>query len=94
LDSDLAFIILIIFRTNLTPIKMNSKEILLKEISDMVGDKISEQTITEKVNQFVRYGNVFLLFEVMSLRKEIERIKEEIQSIRDMIEVGKLKVPL
>jgi len=73
---------------------MNSKEILLKEISDMVGDKISEQTITEKVNQFVRYGNVFLLFEVMSLRKEIERIKEEIQSIRDMIEVGKLKVPL
>jgi hypothetical protein len=73
---------------------MNPKEILLKEISDMVGDKISEQTIAEKVNQFVRYGNVFLLFEVMSLRKEIERIKEEIQSIRDMIEVGKLKVPL
>jgi len=94
LDSYLAFIILIIFRTNLTPIKMNPKEILLKEISDMFGDKISEQIIAEKVNQFVRYGNVFLLFEVMSLRKEIERIKEEIQSIRDVIEVGKLKVPL
>ena len=73
---------------------MNPKEILLKEIFDRVGDKISEQTIAEKVNQFVRYGNVFLLFDVMSLRKEIERIKEEIQSIRDMIEVGKLKVPL
>jgi hypothetical protein len=73
---------------------MNPKEILLKEISDIVGDKISEQTIAEKVNQFVRYGNVFLLFEVMSLRKDIERIKEEIKSIRDMIEVGKLKVPL
>jgi len=94
LDSYLAFIILIIFRTNLTPIKMNPKEILLKEISDMFGDKISEQTIAEKVNQFVRYGNVFLLFEVMSLRKEIERIKEEIRLIRDMTEVGKLKVPL
>jgi len=73
---------------------MNPKEILLKEISDMFGDKISEQTIAEKVNQFVRYGNVFLLFEVMSLRKEIERIKEEIRLIRDMTEVGKLKVPL
>jgi len=73
---------------------MNPKEILLKEVLDTVGDKISEQTIAEKVNQFVRYGHVFLLFEVMSLRKEIERIKEEVQSIRDMIEVGKLKVPL
>jgi hypothetical protein len=73
---------------------MNPKEILLKEMSDMVGDKISEQTIAEKVNQFVKCGNVFLLFEVMSLRKEIERIKEEIQLIRDMIEVKKLKVPL
>jgi len=94
LDSYLAFIILIIPRTNLIPIKMNPKEILFKEISDRVGDKISEQTIAEKVNQFVRYGHVFLLFEVMSLRKEIERIKEEIQSIRDMTEAGKLKVPL
>jgi hypothetical protein len=73
---------------------MKPKEILLKEISNMVGDKISEQTIAEKVNQFVRYGNLFLLFEVMSLRKEIERIKEEIQLMRDMIETGKLKVPL
>ena len=85
---------LIIPRTNLIPIKMNPKEILLKELSASVGDKISEQTIAEKVNQFVKYGNVFLLFEVMSLRKEIERIKEEIRLIRDMIEVGKLEVPL
>jgi hypothetical protein len=73
---------------------MNSKEILLKEISDRVGDKISEQTITQKVNQFLKYGNVFLFFEIMSLRKEIERIKEEIESIRDMTEVGKLKIPI
>jgi len=94
LDSDLAFIILITFRTNPIPIKMNTKEILLKELSDRIGDKIGEQTIAEKVNQFVKYGPVFLLFEVMSLRKEIEKIKEEVRSIRDMIEVGKLKVPL
>jgi len=73
---------------------MNSKEVLLKELFARVGDKISEETVAEKVNQFVRYGNVFLLFEVMILRKEIERIKEEIRSIRDMTEVGELKVPL
>lgn len=73
---------------------MDPKEILLKEIFDRVGDKVSEQTVAEKVNQFVRYGNVFLLFEVMSLRKEIERIKEEIRSIRDTMEIGGLKVPL
>ncbi len=61
---------------------MNPKEILSKEISSKVGDKISEQAISEKVSQFVRHGNVFLLFEVMSLRKEIERLKEEIQHQR------------
>jgi len=61
---------------------MNPKEILSKEISSKVGDKISEQTISEKVSQFVRHGNVFLLFEVMSLRKEIERLKEEIRHQR------------
>jgi len=94
LDSDLSFIILIISRTNLIPIKMDPKKILLKEVSDRVGDKISEQTVAEKVNQFVRYGNLFLLFEVMSLRKEIERIKEEMQSIIDTMESRKLKVTI
>jgi hypothetical protein len=73
---------------------MNSKEILLKEMFDKVGDTIGEQTISEKVSQFVKYGNVFLLFEVMNLRKEIEKIKEEMQSIKDMVEVGNLRVPL
>jgi len=58
---------------------MNPREILLKEIFDKVGDKVSEETISEKINQFLRYGNIFLLFEVMSLRKEIEKIKEQIQ---------------
>jgi hypothetical protein len=62
---------------------MNPKEILSKEISDKVGDRISDQTVSEKVNQFVRYGNVFLLFEIMNLRKEIARLKEEIQHQRN-----------
>jgi hypothetical protein len=62
---------------------MNPKEVLLKEILEKVGDKISEQTISEKVNQFLKCSNMFLLFEVMSLKKEIESIKEDIESIKD-----------
>ena len=74
------------------PIEMNSREILLKEMFDKVGDTISKQIISEKVSRFIKYGNLFLLFEVMDLRKEIRKIEEEIQSIRDMIE--NLRVPL
>jgi len=83
LNNNSVFITVITPKGNLTLIKMNPKEILSKEISDKVGDKISEQTICEKVSQFFRYGNVFLLFEVMNLRKEIERLKEEIQHQRN-----------
>jgi hypothetical protein len=64
-------------------VKMNPKEILSKEISDKIGGKISEQTIYEKVDQFSRRGNLFLLFELMNLRKEIEGLKEEIQNQRN-----------
>jgi hypothetical protein len=59
---------------------LDQKEILLKEISIRVGDKIGKQTVSEKVDQFIKYGNVFLLFEIVNLRKEIERIKEENQA--------------
>jgi hypothetical protein len=83
LNNNSVFITVITSRINLILIKMNPKEILSKEISGKVGDKISEQTISEKVNQFVRHGNLFLLFEVMTLRKEIERLKEEIQHQRN-----------
>ncbi len=61
---------------------MNPKEILLKEISSKVGYKINQQGLSEKVNQFIKNGNLFLLFEIMSLRKDIERLKEEIQHQR------------
>jgi len=61
---------------------LDQREILLKEISVRVGDKIGEQTVSEKVDQFIKYGNVFLLFEMMNLRKEIERIKEEKQVLK------------
>jgi len=62
---------------------MNPKEILLKELSEKLGDKISEQALSEKVNNFIKGGNIFLLFEVMNLIKEIESIKEDIKSIND-----------
>jgi len=61
---------------------LDQKEILLKEISVRVGDKIDEETVSEKVDQFIKYGNVFLLFEMMNLRKEIERIKEENRALK------------
>jgi len=71
---------------------MNPREILLKEMLDKLGDTISKETISEKVSQFMKYGNLFLLFEVMNLRKEIGKIEAEVQSIKDVIE--DLRVPL
>jgi len=62
---------------------MNPKEVLLKEMLEKIGDKVSEQTISEKINHFLKNGNMFLLFEVMSLKKEIETIKADIKSIKD-----------
>lgn len=58
---------------------MNHKEMLLEEVFEKVGDKMSKQAVAEKVSQFLKFGNVFLLFEVVSLRGEIEKLREEIQ---------------
>ena len=69
----------------LVPIEMNSREILLREMFDTVGDTFSRKVISEKVGRFVKYGNVFLLFEVMNLSREIEKIRETIQSIKDVL---------
>jgi len=69
--------------SNLIPNIMNPKEVLLKEMLEKIGDKISEQTISENISHFLKSGNMFLLFEVMNLKKEIERIKEDIESIKD-----------
>jgi hypothetical protein len=62
---------------------MNPKEVLLKEMLEKIGDKISEQTISENINHFLKSGNMFLFFEVMSLEKEIKRIKKDIELIKD-----------
>ena len=58
---------------------MDPKEMLLEEVFEKVGGKIPKQAVAEKVDQFLKFGNVFLLFEVVSLRGEIEKLREEIQ---------------
>ena len=79
-SNDLPFIILITTSLSIrSGMKMNHKEMLLEEIFEKVGDKMSKQAVAEKVGQFLKFGNVFLLFEVVSLRGEIEKLREDIQ---------------
>ena len=54
---------------------LSEREEILKEMVDKVGDEISRETVAQKVEQFMKYGNIFLFFEVMNLRKEIEILK-------------------
>lgn len=50
---------------------------------ERVGDKVSKQTIEEKVDQFAKYGSVFLFIELMNLRRELERLKDDMNSFRN-----------
>ena len=58
---------------------MNHKEMLLEEVFEKVGDRVDRQAVAEKVEEFLKRGNVFLLFEVMNLRGEVERLRDEVQ---------------
>lgn len=62
---------------------MNCKQLLLEEVFERVGDKVSKQTIEEKVDQFAKYGSVFLFIELMNLRRELERLKDDMNSFRN-----------
>ncbi|MDH5690395.1 MAG: hypothetical protein OEY81_03065 [Candidatus Bathyarchaeota archaeon] len=62
---------------------MDPKKMLSKEIAAKVRGHISEQTVSEKVDQFFRHGNTFLLLELMNLRKEVESLREELQHQRE-----------
>ena len=59
---------------------LNEREEILKEIVDRVGDGISKETVAQKMEQFMRHGNIFLFFEVMNLRKELQILKSKTQS--------------
>lgn len=57
---------------------MDSKKMLTKELAAKVRGHISEQTVSEMVDHFFRHSNMFLLLEVINLRKEVESLKEEL----------------
>ncbi|MEM2102485.1 MAG: hypothetical protein QXM22_03115 [Candidatus Bathyarchaeia archaeon] len=60
---------------------MNGKQLFLEEIYEKVGDKISRREIEEKVDRFAKEGVVFLFLELMRLRREIEKLRDEIDSL-------------
>ena len=57
---------------------MDPKKMLSKELAAKVRGHISEQTVSEMVEQFFRHGNTFLLLELVNLRKEVESLKQEL----------------
>lgn len=59
---------------------LNEREEILKEMVDKVGDGISRETAAQKTEQFMKYGNIFLFFEVMNLRKELQILKSKTRS--------------
>jgi uncharacterized coiled-coil DUF342 family protein len=60
---------------------LNGKQLFLEEICEKVGDKISRREIEEKVDRLAKEGIVFLFLELMRLRREIEKLRDEIDSL-------------
>jgi len=56
---------------------------LSKEIAHKVRGHISEETVSEMVDQFFRHGNTFLLLELIYLRSEVKSLREELQHRQD-----------
>ena len=54
---------------------LSERDAILKEIVDSVGDEMGRETVAKKVEYFMKHGNIFLFFELMNLRKEIELMK-------------------
>ena len=59
---------------------MSQKELFLKEVVEKIGDKVGEQRTMEKVEQFAKHGTLFLFFEVLNLRQEVERLKRDVKT--------------
>ncbi|MBT8171573.1 hypothetical protein KJN74_01705 [Candidatus Bathyarchaeota archaeon] len=58
---------------------MNPKKMLSKEITSKVRGQVSEKTVSDKVDQFFRHGNTFLLLELISLRNEVKNLREQLE---------------
>lgn len=63
-------------------IKLKHKQMLLRDVLENVGDSLSPETVAKKVSQFCRHGNIFLFFEVMNLRKELEQMSEQLKTLK------------
>lgn len=62
---------------------MDPKKMLSKEITSKVRGTISEKTISEKVDQFFRHGNTFLLLELINLRREVKNLREQLEKKKE-----------
>lgn len=58
---------------------MSQKELFLKEVVEIIGEQVGEKPTIEKVEKFVKHGPLFLFFEVLRLRQEIDMLKQEIK---------------
>ena len=67
---------------------------LSKEITSKVRGHISEETVSEKVDQFFRHGNSFLLLELISLRREVKSLREELEQQREQKKQDTLRAML
>ena len=56
---------------------------MLEELSAKMGDKISKQMLEEKINLFTKYGSLFLFTELISLHRELEKLREELSLLRN-----------
>jgi hypothetical protein len=57
---------------------MNTKKMLSKEIYSIFEGEINEEIVTEKIDQFLRHGITFLLIELISLKREIKSLRQEL----------------
>ena len=49
----------------------------------MVKGQISEQIISETVDEFFKHGNMFLFMELISLKCEVKSLREELQQHKE-----------
>jgi hypothetical protein len=70
---------------------MDPKKMLSKEISAKVKGHISEETISETVDQFFKHGSTFLLLELVSLKREVKSLREELQYQRERKQQNSLR---
>ena len=67
---------------------------LSKEIFYKIRGHSSEQTVSEKIDQFFKHGNVFFLIELICLREEVKSLKEELHQLKEYKRHEFLRAPV